>query len=90
MNFALSISARVERRLLELLAPTLEKSGLVDPVEEERYYQQALAESLEANPEANAAGNIRIGEFILIVDSDTRIVSSCHLRAKTSSLLTRL
>lgn len=75
MNFSLSAAARVERRLHEFLAETLEKSNLVDPAEEEYYYQMALVEFLEANCEAQAAGDIRIGEFLLLVDSDTRVVS---------------
>lgn len=77
MNFALSASARVERRLIESLGETLEKSDLVDPVEEEHLYRQALEEFLASNSEANAGGDIRIGEFILLVDSDTRVVSKC-------------
>lgn len=76
MNFALSVSTRVERRLLELLSGSLEKSEMVDPAEEERCYQQALAEVLESDPRIRAGGHLCIGEYILLVDSDTRVVST--------------
>jgi hypothetical protein len=75
MNFALSTSARVERRMLESLSETVEKPGLVDPADEEYHYEKALSEHLRANHECHAGGDIRIGEFILLADSDTRVVS---------------
>lgn len=75
MNFALSTSARVERRMLESLSETVEKPGLVDPADEEYHYEKALSEHLDANHECHAGGDIRIGEFILLADSDTRVVS---------------
>jgi hypothetical protein len=74
MNFALNVSNRVEDELLNMLAGTLEKSDMVDPLEEEVLYRQALDRVLESDPRVRASGDIRIGEIILIVDSDTRVV----------------
>lgn len=76
MNFALNVSNKIERELIAKLAGTLEKSDMVDPVEEEAVYQQALGEVCQADPHIKGAGgDIRVGEIILIVDSDTRVVS---------------
>jgi cellulose synthase/poly-beta-1,6-N-acetylglucosamine synthase-like glycosyltransferase len=52
-------------------------SQFIDEVEEESLYQDALAKVLEENPLAMAAGDIRVGEVILIVDSDTRVPVDC-------------
>lgn len=79
MNFALNVSNSVEVELLGRLTPILEKTDMIDPVEEELIYQQAFDHVIEANPRVQAGGNIRIGEFILIVDSDTRVVSLATL-----------
>jgi hypothetical protein len=77
MNFALNISQKVEAYLQEMVDNKCATEGtdLLDEVEEEQMYQACLARVLEENPKANAAGNIRMGEIILIVDSDTRVVS---------------
>lgn len=78
-NFCMNFSNRVERTLKRLV---LERKQVeegapifIDPAEEEALYQQALAEELINDPRAKAAGDIRIGEIILMVDSDTRVVS---------------
>ncbi|CAI6331822.1 unnamed protein product [Periconia digitata] len=77
MNFALNISNRVEDVLQGLVTPRLEKDQYITEDEEETLYQQALAEVLESDPRAKAGGNIRMGEIILIVDSDTRVPEDC-------------
>jgi hypothetical protein len=76
MNFALNVANRVEDGLLGLLQETLEKTDMVDPMEEDMLYCRALDRILETDTRVRAAGDIRIGELILIVDSDTRVVSS--------------
>lgn len=78
MNFALNISNKVERLLCTRVEAKLmsEKTDRIDAFEEETIYREALAEVLAADPRATAAGNIRVGEFILIVDSDTQVVST--------------
>ena len=75
MNFALNISQQVEKYLQEMVDAKCAAEGteLIDEQEEEELYDVALARVLEENPKAQAAGNIRMGEFILIVDSDTRV-----------------
>ena len=80
-NFCLNFSNKVERTLKKLL---LEKTGTkvgnpiyVDASVEAALYDQALAEELAKDSRAKAAGDIRMGEVILMVDSDTRLVSWC-------------
>lgn len=88
MNFALNVSNKVEDRLLELLSDTLETSDMVDASLEEQLYQQALREVLASDDRIKAAGDIRIGESILIVDSDTRVVGPQLLNLYIDSCLT--
>ncbi|EER25724.1 hypothetical protein D8B26_004179 [Coccidioides posadasii str. Silveira] len=79
MNFALNISNKVEDKLLEMLSETLETTDMVDVGREELFYQLALEEVLASDSRVKAAGDIRIGEAILIVDSDTRVPVDCLL-----------
>jgi hypothetical protein len=76
MNFA----NRVERTLTRLVqSHTQVRDGspvFIDPTVEDNLYHQALTEELAKDSRVKAAGNIRIGEVILMVDSDTRVVSS--------------
>lgn len=84
MNFALNLSQKVEAYMHEVVdarGATQPDRNIGDPVmleehELEEIYDQCLDRVLSENPRAMAGGNIRIGEFILIVDSDTRVVSS--------------
>lgn len=76
MNFALNISNRVEDALMALVNSRYEKDDLNED-EEEKLYQQALKQVLDSDPRAKAGGNIRMGEIILIVDSDTRVPEDC-------------
>jgi len=73
MNFALNVSQKVEAYMQELVAAS--GDTLISEKEEADMYQQALARVLKEEPLAWAEGNIRVGEVILIVDSDTRVVS---------------
>lgn len=77
MNFALHISNRTEDILLELMETKMaeEKRPIISEHEEEELYSIALNKAIEESGIAWAGGNIRIGEIILIVDSDTRVVS---------------
>jgi hypothetical protein len=48
----------------------------IDPELEEVLYHQALTEEMAKDSRVKSAGgNIRIGEVILMCDSDTRVVS---------------
>lgn len=77
MNFCLNISNKVEERLSRV-----DRSGNWTQRRENRMYKRALAAVLsEDKGRTWADGNIRIGEHILIVDSDTRIPRDCILDA---------
>jgi hypothetical protein len=82
MNFALNVSIKTERLLQKYIeeATTQEKGevGWISAEEEEELYKRALGEVLAADSRAKADGNIRLGEIILIVDSDTRVVSHSY------------
>ena len=76
MNFALSVSQKVEACLQEMVDDSLaaEGSGMLDESQEANMYAEALSRVLEENTLAWAGGDIRVGELILLVDSDTRVV----------------
>jgi hypothetical protein len=76
MNFALNVSNKVEDELLKLLESSLATTDMIDPSEEEGLFQLALERVLASDSRITAGGDIRIGEYILIVDSDTRVVST--------------
>lgn len=84
MNFALNISQKVEAYMQEMVddrvAAQHPERNDSDPImleehELDEIYEQSLDRVLRENPLAMAKGNIRMGEYILIVDSDTRVVS---------------
>lgn len=77
MNFALNISNRVEDVLQGKISSMAEKPDGITEDEEAQLYKESLAEVLESDPRAKAGGNIRMGEIILIVDSDTRVPEDC-------------
>jgi hypothetical protein len=78
MNFALNITNRVEDELQKLINGMYEKGETsITEEQEDVLYQQALQTILTADPRAKAGGNIRMGEFILIVDSDTIVPEDC-------------
>lgn len=77
MNFCLNVSNKVEARLA-----TVERSDDWCQKDEDKEYAKALAAVLkEDRGRTWAGGNIRIGEHILLVDSDTRIPRDCILEA---------
>jgi len=88
MNFALNLSAKVEAYLQDMVTERCRTNGeegeMIDDEELDQLYQAALARGLEDTPLAQAAGNIRVGELILIVDSDTRVVRYLSLSAYLS------
>jgi hypothetical protein len=88
MNFALNISNKVERILRNRIERKLrdEKTDRIDFLEEDAIYREALAEVLAGDSRASVGGNIRIGEFILIVDSDTQVVRLQALLIKAQLL----
>lgn len=77
MNYGLWASVRVEEKLSRIHRP----EGWTQD-EEATAYSQALAEVLEEEQGyMQADGDIRFGDYILIIDSDTRVPSDCFLDA---------
>lgn len=79
MNFALNVSQKVEARLQEMMDDRILASGseYLDEAEEQEMCSEALEQVLQENPLAWAEGDIRVGEVILLVDCDTRVV--CYI-----------
>lgn len=76
MNFGLMVSNNTEEKLLELDRP--EDWTQAD---EAQAYGRCLAEVLEEHGRAWADGNIRMGDYIILIDSDTRVPTDCLLDA---------
>lgn len=76
MNYALMISCKVEERLKQINRPNDWSQH-----DEALAYEQALKDVLEENGRAWADGNIRVGDYILLIDSDTRVPADCFLDA---------
>ncbi|KAL6901641.1 glycosyltransferase [Trichoderma evansii] len=76
MNFALMISCKVEEKLQAIERPPEWSQN-----DEAMAYEEALKEVLEADGRAWADGNIRMGDYILLIDSDTRVPADCLLDA---------
>jgi len=74
MNFGLMISCKVEERLQLIKRPADWSQA-----DEALAYEQALKDVLEENGRAWADGNIRVGDYILLIDSDTRVPTDCLL-----------
>jgi hypothetical protein len=93
MNYCLDFSIRVEDELLRLVAIKKEEKQVDDISvdEENELYDQAM-ETIIAQDQGRtlAGGNVRLGEIILLIDCDTRVVSCllwpwpCFQRANTS------
>ena len=77
MNYGLNLSCSVEDKLMQCQRH-LETWTQDD---EAQAYDTALQEVLQENPRAWADGNIRVGDYILIIDSDTRVPTDCLLDA---------
>ena len=76
MNFALMISCKVEEKL-----EAIQRTPDWSQHDEAQAYEAALKETLEQDGRAWADGNIRVGDYILLIDSDTRVPSDCLLDA---------
>jgi len=84
MNYCLDFSLRVEDELLRLIAETCRRRGCTQDdltiEEEDELYGQARDAMIEKDDgKTIAGGNVRLGEVILIVDSDTRVPEDCLL-----------
>ncbi|KAI1109503.1 glycosyl transferase family group 2-domain-containing protein [Nemania sp. NC0429] len=76
MNFALMISCKVEEKLAQC-----NRGPDWSQADEALAYEKALKEVIEQDGRAWADGNVRVGDYILIIDSDTRVPSDCLLDA---------
>lgn len=77
MNYAMYASARIEGKMSQV---NREASWTQD--DEDNLYEHCLAQVLEEDEGRTwAEGDIRIGDYILIIDSDTRVPEDCFLDA---------
>lgn len=84
MNYCLDFSGRVEDDWLARIEAECQKRGCTQDDlsidEEEQLYDEAREAQLERDGGRTwAAGNVRMGEVILIIDSDTRMPKDCLL-----------
>ncbi|TKY89773.1 hypothetical protein EX895_001070 [Sporisorium graminicola] len=92
LNFTYTLSLRLEQVIDELTA-TRQQQRLAGQIsenqaqdgteaEDEAIYAEALQRVLdESNGRAWATGNIRMGDYILLIDSDTRVPEDCLMQA---------
>ncbi|KAI5867381.1 glycosyl transferase family group 2-domain-containing protein [Durotheca rogersii] len=76
MNFALMVSCKVEEKLA-----LYERGPDWTQADEAAAYERALKEVIGEDGRAWADGNIRVGDYILLIDSDTRVPADCLLDA---------
>ncbi|KIW94381.1 uncharacterized protein Z519_04357 [Cladophialophora bantiana CBS 173.52] len=76
MNYGLMLSCKVEEKLQRY-----HRNFVWTQNDESEAYDQCLREVLEETPRAWADGNIRVGDYILLIDSDTRVPADCLLDA---------
>jgi len=76
MNFGLMLTCNVEAKLGEVVRHENWSQN-----DEALEYERCLGEVLEEHGRAWADGNIRIGDYILIIDSDTRVPEDCLIDA---------
>ncbi|KAF1929383.1 uncharacterized protein M421DRAFT_60758 [Didymella exigua CBS 183.55] len=76
MNFGLMLSNNVEEKLAVIQR---DESWTQD--DEAKEYDRCLKEVVEEHGRAWADGNIRVGDYIILIDSDTRVPVDCFLDA---------
>jgi hypothetical protein len=77
MNYAMWLSVKAEARMAEI-----DRHEKWNQKEENDAYELVMQEILAGiDHEAWGDGNIRIGDYILLVDSDTRVPEDCLLEA---------
>ena len=77
MNYSMAVSVRIEDKLA-----LVHRHAEWTQEDENREYQRCLDEVVyEDEGRTQAGGNLRIGEYILIIDSDTRVPNDCFLDA---------
>ena len=76
MNYGLMLSCKVEEALAQV-----ERHEKWTQEDEASAYSKALSAVAKSYPDAWLDGNIRIGDYILLIDSDTRVPADCLLDA---------
>jgi hypothetical protein len=81
MNYCMDFSIRVEDETLRLMELRATEKGCTEEElsldDENDCYEQAMKTIIESDEgRTMAAGNVRIGDIILLIDSDTRVVST--------------
>lgn len=84
MNYCLDFSIRVEDEMKRLIENTCRERGCTQDdlsiEDEDELYEIARDKIMEKdNGKTLAGGNVRLGEIILIIDSDTRVPEDCLL-----------
>ncbi|GAA5994923.1 glycosyltransferase family 2 protein [Rhodotorula paludigena] len=80
LNVTHALSLRIEALMDQRRPADLEDLAAWTQVDEDRLYEAAFAQALEETDNVLwANGNIRIGELILMIDSDTRVPRDCLL-----------
>lgn len=75
MNYAMNVSARIEDRLARI-----PRHNTWTQQDEDEAYQDILQQVIESDQGRTwAQGDVRIGDYILIIDSDTRVPADCFL-----------
>ncbi|KAJ9473832.1 Glyco_trans_2-like domain-containing protein [Pseudozyma hubeiensis] len=82
LNFTCHLSLAVETMMSETRPQAPEEIALWTEADENNLYEQCLEQCLpKLHPLAKARGNVRIGDLILLIDSDTRVPEDCLLDA---------
>lgn len=77
MNYALMVSNRVEEKLAAMV-----RGPRWTQEQESAAYERCLADVMQEDQGRTwAEGNIRVGDYILLIDSDTRVPKDCFLNA---------
>jgi hypothetical protein len=83
MNYALMVSNKIEDKLL-----LIERTSNWTQQDENAAYEQCMAQVLtEEDGRAWAEGNIRVGDYILIIDSDTRVPAEVGILQYSSGVM---
>ncbi|GAA5906947.1 hypothetical protein JCM6882_000009 [Rhodosporidiobolus microsporus] len=82
LNVTHALSLRIEELMDERRPTGPQEVAAWTQVDEDRLYESTLQAALdEKNGEVWASGNVRHGEYILLIDSDTRVPPDCFLDA---------
>ncbi|OQU99178.1 hypothetical protein CLAIMM_04850 [Cladophialophora immunda] len=84
MNYCLDFSLRVEAEYLGAIKQLCQQRGCreedIDAEEDYQIYERARGRVIDSdNGRTWAAGDVRLGSIILIIDSDTRVPEDCLL-----------